>query len=141
MGTILFASPMTCPRNSPTESHDAVSSLLALPTVDAALCLTNDRTVESWNAHFAARTSPMWGMMSCANCSAVYQDTIRTPPPEKKNTHRDTEVDELRHGVVESLQLRDEVRFECHGVLREVLDSLRQFPTVRLLEAFRQRYV
>ena len=68
MGTILFASPMTCPRNSPTESHDAASSLPALPTVDAALCLTNDRTVESWNAHFAARTSPMCGMMSWASC-------------------------------------------------------------------------
>ncbi len=68
IGTILFASWITCPRNSPTDSHDAASSLPVLPTVEAALCLTNDRTVESWNAHFAARTSPMCGITSWASC-------------------------------------------------------------------------
>ena len=69
IGTILLASWITCERNSQTESHEAASLLPALPTVEAALSLTKERTVESWNADFAARTSLMCGMTSWASCT------------------------------------------------------------------------
>ena len=59
IGTILLASWITCERNSQTESHEAASLLPAVPTVDAALSLTKERTVESWNADLFARTSLM----------------------------------------------------------------------------------
>lgn len=66
-GTIRPASWRTWLRNSLTESQAEESLLCPLPTVELALSLTNARTVDSWNADLAARTSLMWGITSCAS--------------------------------------------------------------------------
>ncbi len=66
-GTILPASCMTWLRNSLTDSHGDELSVRPLPTVDPAISVIKERTVESSNADFAARTSLLCGITSCAN--------------------------------------------------------------------------
>lgn len=46
-----------------------------------------------------------------------------------RGTHRKAEVDELGNDVVQCLELRNEMGLQGHGVLREVLHALRQFPS------------